>query len=175
MCTCHEATLLEYRLASLAKWCDQHHSLIYLCFKVILYVFKYIFLLRIPSDYHPPTVPQQLNPIRGWFPQQTWPIITIVVTRKGSLPRRVYVGSSHHHPLPHSKRETEGWHTSTPPSLEMQDGGDSLPSNQSLIPSLAWNARRRGFPACQPSLSPSVTQNAGGGVFFCQPTLSACH
>ena len=46
--------VLEYRLASLATWCDQHHSLIYLCFKVILHVFKYIFLLRIPSDYHPP-------------------------------------------------------------------------------------------------------------------------
>ena len=48
------ATVLEYRLASLATWCDQHHSLIYLCFKVILHVFKYIFLLRIPLDYHPP-------------------------------------------------------------------------------------------------------------------------
>ena len=49
-----QINVLEYHLASLATWCDQHHSLIYLCFKVVLHVFKYIFLLRIPSDYHPP-------------------------------------------------------------------------------------------------------------------------
>ena len=55
-----------------------------------------------------------------------------------------------HYPLPRSKRETEGISPllvppPPPPSLETRDGGGFSISNTSTTPSLAQNARRRGF------------------------------
>jgi hypothetical protein len=76
------------------------------------------------------------------------------MTTKGSLPRRVYVDSSCHHPLPHSKRETEGV--------------ISLLTHQH--PSLARNPRRRGQFAFQPIPHPLPHLKRETEGFTCPPT-----
>ena len=135
----------------------------------------YICLLRIPSDYHPPTVPQQLNPTRGWFPQhntlpqclkhetegvphhtqyqcscqqQTCPSLGAQNTRR----RRVYSPPTSHPLLTRNVRDGMS-------NMATTTHCSTTTTNMATFSSLAQNAREGIF--CQPPLPCSKRMSNG--------------
>jgi len=78
-------------------------------------------------------------------------------------------------PLPRSKRETEGvssfpTHHRSPSLLEAQDRRGLFLPNPPPLPSLARNARRRGFPPSQPTTAPLPRSKREAEGIFLLPT-----